>query len=301
VTASIGIVGAGVWAGRVHLPGIAAHHGFTIAGVWARRPDQAQALADRFDVAAVSDFDDLVRRSDVVDFAVPPAVQPELALAAARQGKHLILEKPVGTDVAALERLHDEVRARRLAVAVFVNRFFDPGRVRTMTEKARTPWTRAEATWRSSAYLPGNPFATQWRDSDAVLWDIGPHSISQLEAILGPTKHGQILDKGRTSVDVALHHKGGATSTVRIDVGADVETMEEELTLWGPQGPVEVPLSPVDATAAFGRLLDHLAGDIHREVAQRTSPPQAGLAEGIRTVRLLQQITGSVDSPSRLS
>jgi predicted dehydrogenase len=294
MTVSIGIVGAGVWAERVHLPSIAAHPDFRIAGVWARRAEQAEKLAKGFDVPAVAELSDLIGRSDVLDFAVPPAVQPELALVAARRDKHLILEKPVGTDLDLLGRLQNEVRRRRLAVSVFVNRFFDPARKATMAELASTPWTNAHTTWRSSSYLPGNPFATPWRDSGAVLFDIGPHAISQLEAILGRTVHGQITTKAPTQVDLELHHQGGATSTVHIDVGADVPALEEQLTVHGAEGTVAVPLLALDPKAAFARLLDHLAKDMQQDAVEvRTSPPATSLAEGIRTVRLLLQIACS--------
>ncbi len=131
-----------------------------------------------------------------------------------------------------------------------------------MAELATMPWVKAHSTWRSSSYLPGNPFATPWRDSDAVLFDIGPHSISQLEGILGTAVHGQVTRRTPTAVDLEVHHQSGATSTVRIDVGADVVALEEELILWGTEGKVVVPLVPVDAQAAFGRMLDHLALDM---------------------------------------
>ena len=301
MTVSIGIVGAGVWADRVHLPSILAHGGFEVAGVWARRPEQAQELAHRHDVPAVSDLDELLRRSDVVDFAVPPAVQPELALLAARQNRHVLLEKPVGTDLEMLARLQDEVLARRLTVVVFVNRFFDPARKATMAELAAHPWAKARSTWRSNAYRPGSPFATSWRDGDAILFDIGPHVISQLEAILGPAVHGQVTHRTPTAIDLEVHHQERAVSTARIDVAADVPALEEELTLWGADGRVDVPLLHVDAIAAFGRMLDHMARDMQEGVIeQRSSPPEAGLEVGIRTVRLLQQITSGDTSTRQL-
>jgi len=129
---AVGIAGAGVWAGRVQIPALQADPRFRIVGIWARRFEQAELLGARFGIKPITDFDELVDAADVIDFAVPPAAQPALALKAARQGRHLILEKPVGGDVAVLEELQSVVAARRLATRVFVQRFFDPGRMATM-------------------------------------------------------------------------------------------------------------------------------------------------------------------------
>ena len=91
----VGLVGAGPWAHKVHGPGLARHPGTDFVATWARRPEAATATAALGGATAVADFDEFLDQVDAVAFAVPPAVQGELALKAARAGKHLILEKPV--------------------------------------------------------------------------------------------------------------------------------------------------------------------------------------------------------------
>jgi len=294
---AVGIAGAGVWAGRVHIPALQADPRFRIVGIWARRFDQAELLGERFGVKPTADFDQLVDAADVVDFAVPPAAQPALALKAARQGRHLILEKPVGVDVTVLEELRSVVVARRLATRVFVQRFFDPTRLAMMRALAAEPWTRARSEWWSSAYLPGNPFATPWRDANAVLYDIGPHSISQLEAILGNVQEGVMVARTATSVALVVRHVGGAESEVLIDVGADVPSMRESLTLWTPTAQHQPVLEDVQTHAAFGRLLDRLVTDMADPENQPDD--RSGLADGIRMVRLLNELAGSWREPMR--
>jgi len=294
---AVGIAGAGVWAGRVHIPALQADPRFRIVGIWARRFEQAELLGARFGIKPITDFDELVDAADVIDFAVPPAAQPALALKAARQGRHLILEKPVGGDVAVLEELQSVVAARRLATRVFVQRFFDPGRMATMRALAEERWTRARSEWWSGAYLPGNPFATPWRDANAVLYDIGPHSISQLEAILGNVQKGEMVAQTATSVALTLRHTGGAESEVFIDVGADVPSMREALTLWTPKAQHQPALEDVQAHASFGRLLDRLMADMADPEIQPDD--RTGLADGIRIVRLLDELAGSWREPMR--
>jgi predicted dehydrogenase len=74
--------------------------GLSLAAVWARRAPAAVALAHEHGTAAVGSFDDLLAACDAVAFTVPADVQAQLAVTAARAGKHLLLEKPDGSPFA---------------------------------------------------------------------------------------------------------------------------------------------------------------------------------------------------------
>ena len=55
-----------------HAPMLAGASGLDLSVVWARRPEAATALAERFGAEAVGSFDELLERCDAVAFAVPP-------------------------------------------------------------------------------------------------------------------------------------------------------------------------------------------------------------------------------------
>jgi 3-hydroxyisobutyrate dehydrogenase-like beta-hydroxyacid dehydrogenase len=55
-----------------------------LVGVWGRNPAKAEALARRFGVGGYEDLDALLGAVDAVAVAVPPDVQAELAVRAAR-------------------------------------------------------------------------------------------------------------------------------------------------------------------------------------------------------------------------
>src|SRR5688500_3003567 len=105
----VGLVGGGPWAKMVHAPVLAAGPETVLAGVWARRPDQAERLASRHGAPSFDTVDELFANCDAVAFAVPPGVQAELAVRAAGQGKALLLEKPIAGDLDAAQRLADAV------------------------------------------------------------------------------------------------------------------------------------------------------------------------------------------------
>ena len=101
----VGLVGGGPWASMVHAPVLAAGPETVLAGVWARRSEQAEQLAARHGTTACASVEELFDRSDAVAFAVPPDVQAPLAVRAARAGKTLLLEKPIAGDLAGAEAL----------------------------------------------------------------------------------------------------------------------------------------------------------------------------------------------------
>jgi predicted dehydrogenase len=94
----IGLVGAGFVA-TIHAHALRPLAGrATITAVTARRAERAQAFAREHGIPAVAPaFEALLARGDVdaVDLCVPNHLHAEMAVAAARAGKHIICEKPL--------------------------------------------------------------------------------------------------------------------------------------------------------------------------------------------------------------
>ncbi|MEY2469297.1 MAG: hypothetical protein QOF21_1995, partial [Actinomycetota bacterium] len=105
----VGLVGAGPWASMVHAPVLANSPHTTLAGVWARRAEAAEKIASKNGSVAVASFDALLDSCDAVAFAVPPDVQADMAVTAAKAGKTLLLEKPIALDLDSAQRLVDAV------------------------------------------------------------------------------------------------------------------------------------------------------------------------------------------------
>ncbi len=103
-----GVLGTGYWAGETHAAGIVAHAGAELVGVWGRNPAKAEALGRRFGVGGYEDLDALLEAVDAVAIAVPPDVQADLAVRAARAGRHLLLDKPLAL---SLEQARSVVEA----------------------------------------------------------------------------------------------------------------------------------------------------------------------------------------------
>jgi predicted dehydrogenase len=253
-----GLVGTGFWAATVHAAGIAAHPDTELTGVWGRDQTKAAALAERYGARPFAEVGELIDTVEAVAFAVPPAVQAELAVPAARAGRSLLLEKPLALSVAAAERIVQEVRA---PTVVLFTRRFDPGVSAWFgSEIEGHGWDGGSVLMLASIFEPGNPFGeSPWRRERGALWDIGPHALALLVPTLGPVERVEATSGRGDEVHLALRHATGAASSVTVSLTARQEMTQ--LLLWGSEGVARMP-DGVDLAAAYAGALDALlAGD----------------------------------------
>ena len=116
---AIGIVGAGLIVENAHLPAYRGA-GLDIRGIYDTNQARASALAAKFAIQHFETLDELLAESDidVVDIAITPYAQLEIARLALDMGKHLLCQKPLGPTVSEAATLvrYAEAKNRKLAV-----------------------------------------------------------------------------------------------------------------------------------------------------------------------------------------
>jgi predicted dehydrogenase len=124
----VAMLGAGFIA-EYHLAGLAAAGNADVRVVVGRRLDKARALAARFAIPhASTDVEAALARTDVqaVIVATPDDTHEAVAVAAARAGKAILLQKPLAGSVAAAERIVAEARRHGVDLQVsFMHRYLD--------------------------------------------------------------------------------------------------------------------------------------------------------------------------------
>jgi len=257
-----GLVGTGHWARVAHARALASTPGVALTAVWGRNQEAAGALAADFGATAMPDFDAFLAEVDAVAFSVPPDVQSQLAIRAAAAGRHLLLEKPVALSADAADALAAAAEAAGVASVVFFTARFQPTMrewLRGVTEAGG--WAGGSATWLASVYSPSSPFNTPWRREKGGLWDLGPHAVSMLWAILGPVQH-VTADRGRGDLTyLVLHHEGGATSTATLTLGAPEAADGFSLQVWGEHGIQAMPNLAEDPVDALRSAVSELAAN----------------------------------------
>ena len=280
-----GLVGTGPWAQITHGPGLLRAPEVDLAGVWGRSTDKARSLAEQLDVRAYEDLDDLLEAVDAVAFAVPPDIQVELALQAARAGKHLLLDKPVATSSDAARELADEAAAHGCAaIVLFTDRFLDGGAA-WLAEVSGQEWQGASMVWLGALDSPDSPYReSQWRRERGALWDIGPHALSTLIGALGPVTDIRAVAGRGDVAHLVTTHASGASATATMSLFAPSAAAGRHAMLWGEPGVSTMPQRDGEAAAeAVARAATAL-----RESAGSGRVHAAGLDLGVRIVELLE-------------
>lgn len=258
-----GLVGTGSWAREVHAAGLAAHPDLDLVGVYGRSPEKAKGVAAAHGAVGYDDFTALLGDVDAVAFAVPPQVQGELALQAARTGKHLLLEKPIALDLTAADRLADTVEANALSSVVFFTSRFVAAWEDWLAATAATSPLGGRADWLSSHGDPDNPYAgSAWRRENGALWDVGPHMLAQLLPALGPVVDIAGARGAGDLVHLVLTHASGTTSRMSLTQGMPAGAVRIGVEFYGSDGWSTQPEDERDVAAAYRRAVDELLANV---------------------------------------
>ena len=126
---TLGVIGAGTFYRGVHQPNLAKHGGFFVKTICTRSGLSARDAAERHGVPVVA-TDPMAVFDDPSIEAVLIATQHDnhaaLAIEAARHGKHVFVEKPMGLVIAECERVLRAVEESGVLLAVGFNRRFSP-------------------------------------------------------------------------------------------------------------------------------------------------------------------------------
>ncbi|GII35150.1 Gfo/Idh/MocA family protein [Planotetraspora phitsanulokensis] len=251
---SVGLVGAGPWAEMVHAPALAAGPHTRLAGVWARRPQAADELAGKHRVPSFERLEELFDLCEAVAFCVPPGVQAELGVLAAKAGKAVLLEKPLAADLDGARRLADAIGEAGVASQMLFTFRYAPATTAFLGRaRALRPFGGRAAD--TSGVLYGGPFATPWRLERGALLDIGPHMIDLLDAALGPVVSVRAHGDPLKWVGLLLEHEGGAVSEASLTMAAGGDLPPARVEVYGVEGNASLLGSEVgdDAFPAVAR------------------------------------------------
>jgi predicted dehydrogenase len=287
-----GLVGTGHWARVAHARALATAPGIEFVAVWGRNADARTALADQYGVAGHEDFDSFLDGLDGVAFSVPPDVQAELATRAAHRGKHLLLEKPLALSEPAGAELAAAVEAAGVAsVVFFVSRFQPEVRDWLDDVAAAGDWDGGHSLWLGTAHASDSPFNTPWRREKGGLWDLGPHVVSLLWAVLGPVTEVTATAGQRDLTHLVLRHDGGATSTATLTLSAPPAADGFDLEIWGEAGRRSLPRLPGDPAVPLRTALTELAANARS--GERRHPCDAEFA--LKVLRVLVAAQAQLD------
>ncbi|MFJ3308880.1 Gfo/Idh/MocA family protein [Streptomyces sp. NPDC086549] len=281
----VGLLGTGPWAQGAYAPALSGHGGLDFAGVWGRRPEAASALAEQYGTRAYDDVDALLDDVDAVAVALPPTVQADLAVRAARAHCHLLLDKPLALSVADGRAVVEAAeRAGVASVVFFTTRFQKEPQAWIDEQAAVTGWFTARAEWLGAVFTSDSPFAASpWRRAKGALWDVGPHALSVLLPVLGDVRGVTAAAHGPgDTVHLVLDHVTDTSSTLALSLTAPPAAAGAAVELRGEAGVTLLPRSSEGAVPAVARAAEALFA------AARTGRPHScDAAFGLRVTEIL--------------
>ena len=183
------LVGYGFSARTFHLPFLQANADFRLTAI--STGQGARAAAELPGVAVFAEAEALIDRCDaeLVIITAPNAVHFALAQRALQRGRHVVLEKPFVTDVAAGEHLIALAGRQERLLSVYHNRRWDGDFLtltRLLADKRLGEIHRFESHF--DRFRP--QVRQRWREQPGVgsgIWfDLGPHLVDQALQLFGP-------------------------------------------------------------------------------------------------------------------
>jgi predicted dehydrogenase len=189
----IGIIGAG-GISDTHVRAARAIDGVRVVAVYGANAAKTQRLAASAGAVAYSDLDTFLSHPmDMVAIGSPSGLHAEQAIAAARRGLHVLVEKPLDITTTRIDRLLSEADRAGIRVGVF---FQDRMQPEVVALKARldagdigTPlFAQGQVRW----YRPPEYYAaSRWRgtwalDGGGALMNQGIHTVDLVQWLLGP-------------------------------------------------------------------------------------------------------------------
>ncbi|MBN2469544.1 MAG: Gfo/Idh/MocA family oxidoreductase, partial [Anaerolineae bacterium] len=193
-TVRAAIVGYGKVA-HLHAKALVAIPEAELVAVCGRKPDRAAAFAQEYGIAAFTDVEEMIEsaRVQAVIICTPHPAHVGPTVAAARQGAHVLVEKPLASSLADCDRMIQAAAQAGVKLGVISQRrFYEPVvRVRQAIDSGKIGvpvlGTAVMYSWRDEAYYSSDPWRGQWEaEGGGVLVNQAPHQLDLLQWFMGP-------------------------------------------------------------------------------------------------------------------
>lgn len=229
-------------------------NGMVLTGVCCRNAEGKQLLRDEYPgVAVYADADDLFDHSDDFDALVivtPHTSHVELGMRAAEAGKHILIDKPIGTTVSEVQRLLDCAERNHVTCGTIFNvrmypayrkakELLDSG---VLGQLQRAVWV-CNSWYRSPAYHHSSSWRSTWQgERGGLLINQVQHCFDIWQSLLGlPERISADIAYGRyndflvdDAVDIQMRYANGLHGTYIASSGENPGVNRFEI--WGTKG-----------------------------------------------------------------
>lgn len=224
------IVGAGTW-GETHANIYNEHPDVDLVAICDRNLSRAQEVVKKFklpDGNAFADHNEMLKKVeiDAVAIVTPDFSHREIAVDCANAKKHLLIEKPLATNMDDVEAIVEAVRKNKVRIMVDLHNRWSPPFAVTKESIGKgeigEPYTAYfrlnDIKWVATTLLP-------WAAHSSILWFLGSHSVDtlrwifndEIERVFSVSREGILKKEGIDTVDIyqtILEFKNGGIATM---------------------------------------------------------------------------------------
>lgn len=218
--------------------------------------ERAREAAAKYYIASwTTKYEEMLQDGDIdlISICTPSGLHPQHGILAARHGKHVLSEKPMGVRLEDADKLIAECQKQRVKLFVvlqnrlnpaiqMLRRAYDEGRFgRIYMIISNVLWTRPQdyydmASWRGTWELDGGAFMNQASHYvDMVQWFGGP--IQEVKAITATLARN--IETEDTGCAI-IRFKNGAIGSINVTMLTYPQNLEGSITILGEKGTVRV-------------------------------------------------------------
>ena len=328
---NVGVIGAGNISGTHARAAVAA--GLRIAGVYGENQEKTRQLADRHGASAFTTLDALLAHQplDLVMIGSPSGRHAEHAIAAARTGRHVLVEKPLDISTARVDRLVEEATRAGVTLGVFfqdrlkpeiveMKRRIDAGEIGVpLLATGEVKWFRPRDYYSSSRWR-----GTWALDGGGALMNQGIHTVDLMLYLLGPVAAVSGLTATRfhnieaeDTATALLEFVNGAQGTIDVTTAA-ASGSPRRLRIAGSEGSLLLEgdrlIETTDGPTAPPPMLENAASPVVTDVSnhlriiedfidaiRRRRAPVCDGVEGRRSVEVVEAVYRSAREQRRVA
>ena len=267
----VAIVGAG-WCASQHISAFQHNPHTAITWICGRDLERTRAAAEQAgvatgDVRITTSYDEVLAAGnvDIVSITTPNHLHADQAVAAARAGKHFVLEKPTALDARGLARIRDAVRKAKVRTIVSFELHYNPYLrfvhwLRESGRLGRIRFARVQYLSRVTDWYAGWEWVRKKSSGGSHLLAAGCHAVdalrwcSGLEPVEVCAFHTRFTEGYEWPTTIAANMKlqrgaiGHVTSstdfmlpyTFGVELMGDKATVRDTLVTWHKEQPLDV-------------------------------------------------------------
>lgn len=295
----IGVVGAGKFGGY-HAGKCMAHVDIDFVGVFDHNNDAAVTLVERTGGVTFSSLPQLFDACEAVIIAAPATSHGEIAIQALKRGLHILVEKPLATDLSSAEEIASLSASRNLIVQIGHQERFVARAIGLTNIPEKPILIKAQRL---------NPFSPRGTDT-SVTMDLMTHDIDLANYLMAtlPLNVRAHTEKRLTDrADHSLAYLQYEDGEVFLEASRLAESSHRSLEISYPSGTVIIDLNaktlrhdtPFELDDNFGEApdaKDSLGAGTNEFVSaiKENRSPFISVRDGLEAVRIALKIDGEI-------